>query len=145
MAFNNFTVGRDVSVVLFDNTTRAILNVSEVTDFDCKQDTNDIKVKPITGEPVFLKLPDGWSGSLGIERRSPVLDNYIAGLEAAYYSGTNIIGASITETITEPDGTISQYRFTGVAFKMSDGGKFSGDTTVKMKLDFSASRRLKVA
>ncbi len=65
----------------------------------------------IDGIVDFLELPQGWEGSIEVERADNTLDDYFAALEANYYSGKNITTATITETIQEPNGSISQYRY----------------------------------
>jgi len=42
-------------------------------------------------------------------------------------------------------GAVSQFRFEGVVLKLDDAGNWKGDSTVKQKLSFMASRRIKVA
>ena len=72
------------------------------------------------------------------------LDRYIAQQEATYYAGGNELPSSIDETITEPDGSISQYRYTGVMIQLTDAGDKAGDKTINQSLSFAASRRLEV-
>jgi len=142
MPFNNFSVGKDVSLVIFG--TNGVQTFPLVTQFDYKQETQQVKIVGIDGVMRPLELPVGWSGSFEIERQDSGLDDYIAQLESNYYNGQNIQGATITETISEPNGATTQYRFEGVALKLEDGGTWKGDATVKQKLAFVASRRRKV-
>ena len=144
MPVNGFSVGRDVSLDIYDNNSRSILKIGTVTDFDAKQRATRIEVKRIDGTVAFLELPQGWEGSIGLERSDRNLDDFIANLEANYYTGQGILAATITETITEPDGTLTQYRFEGCVFKLDDAGSWKGDATVKMKLTWAASKRKKV-
>lgn len=66
-------------------------------------------------------------------------------LEANYYAGINEQPATITETITEVNGQVTQYRYLNVLFKLDDAGSKAGDQTVKQKLSFVAARRTKIA
>lgn len=143
MPVNNFNVGRDLTlqIVGYDG---SITNFNLLTTFDAKQDTHQIKVMGMDGTVRFLELPAGWTGTFGTDRQDDVLDNYFTNLESAYYSGLNVQAATITETISEVDGSTSQFRFTGVVFKLDDAGAWSGDKQVAMKVSWSASRRLKV-
>ena len=115
------------------------------TGFSKKQETNDIKVKRADGVTDNLVIPDGWTGTLDFERASSALDDYFANMEADYYNGKNNDVLSITETIVEANGAVTQYRFTAVALKYSDAGSWQGDSTVKQKVDWMASKRLKIA
>lgn len=143
MPMNNFNVGRDVTLNLvgFDG---VIKDFTLLTHFDSKQQANHIQVKGIDGVVRHLMIPDGWDGSLDYERQDDSIDSYFASLEQSYYDGQNIAAATITETIVQPNGSIVQYRFTGVMFKLDDAGGYTGDQTVKMKISWVASRRLKV-
>ncbi len=142
MPFNNFSVGKDVSLQIV--TQQGVLLSSLLTNFKSKQRTSDKTVKGLDGIMRPLFLPDGWEGNFEYERGSSELDDFISELEASYYSGAAIGGATILETITETNGLTSQYRYEGVVFKLSDAGEWKGDSSVKMTLEFSASKRTKV-
>lgn len=143
MAMNNFNTGRDLSlnIIGYDG---AIHSFPLQTGFDAKQATNNVKIKGLDGVVRFLDIPDGWSGTLSVERQDSTIDDYFVGLEAAYYGGQNIQASYITETISNPDGSTSQYRFTGVMLRLDDAGNWMGDKNVPMKMSWVASRRLKV-
>lgn len=143
MPVNNFNVGRDMTlqIVGYDGT---IQNFTLQTSFDSKQETHSIKITGMDGTVRFLELPAGWNGSFGYDRQNRQLDDYFANQETEYYSGLNVQAATITETISEVDGSTSQYRYTGVVFKLDDAGSWQGDKQVTQKMSFSASRRLKV-
>ncbi|SRR5579883_2871786 len=143
MPVNGFSVGRDVSVQIFGQ-TGTVTQFDTITSFDKKQMTDRVKVKPLNGPPIFLEIPDGWEGSISVDRSDSNVDDYFAGIESSYYAGLNIGTAQITETITEASGATTQYRYTGVQFKLDDGGAASGDNIMKMKMSWVASRRYKV-
>jgi|ERR1700729_7620 len=141
MPFNNFSVGKDVTINLvgYDGTIQSFpLQLS----FDAKQETKDISIHAMNGTPYFLDLPAGWTGSFSYDRQGPLIDAYFARLEAAYYNGTPIQACSITETIQEPSGAISQFQYTGVVMKLSDAGSWKGDSQVTVKVDWKASFRV---
>jgi len=142
MPFNSFSIGKDVSLQI--TTQQGTLLSTLLTNFKSKQRTSDKTVKGLDGIMRPLYLPDGWEGNFEYERGSSDLDDFIADLEADYYSGTAVTGATILETITESNGNTSQYRYEGVVFKLSDAGEWRGDSSVKMTLEFAASKRTKV-
>lgn len=142
MPVGGYSVGKDVSLDVF--TTVGVIRFSTVTGFDSKQMTTKHTVKGLDGENRFLEIPEGWDGSITIERADDQLDAYIAQLESAYYAGLGIQPSQITETITNPDGSISVYRFTKVMFKYDDAGAWAGDKAVTQKLSWCASKRIKV-
>jgi hypothetical protein len=143
MPMNGYNVGRDVTIDIFGS-FGAVERFAKVTGFDSKQKTHSIMIVTMDGNVDHLELPNGWTGKVDVERGDPEMDDYFASLESAYYNGQNIRSANITETITEVDGSISQYRYTGVMFKLDEAGNKSGDKSIKMSASWSASRRQKI-
>jgi hypothetical protein len=143
MPMNNFNTGRDLTlnIIGYDG---QIHSFPLQTGFDAKQLTNKVSIKGLDGIIRYLEIPDGWDGSLTLDRQDSSVDQYFAGLESAYYGGQNIPPSTITETIINPDGSISQFRFTGVMFKYDDAGNWKGDASVPLKISWCASRRIQV-
>jgi hypothetical protein len=142
MPINGFSVGRDVTLNVI--TPNGPLNVALVTKFTSKPLIVDQKIKGLDGITRHVRFPDGWEGSFEADRLDSTLDDYWANLEANYYAGISELPCTITETITEVSGAITQYRFVGVFLKLEDAGDWEGDKTVKQKLSFVAQSRLKV-
>jgi len=142
MPQNGFSVGRDVSLSI--SGPSGAINLSLITGFEAKPDIIDKKVKGLDGVTRHVRFPDGWAGGFDVERQDSTLDDYWAQLEANYYAGINELPVTIMETITEVSGAVSQYLFQGVLLKLTEAGKFSGDETVKQKVDFVAARRIKL-
>jgi len=143
MPQNGFTVGRDVSLNVV--TPQGNLSLNLITSFSAKPDVTDQKIKGLDGITRHVRFPDGWTGGFSLERQDSTLDDYWAQVEANFYAGTNETPCTITETITEASGAVTQYRYVGVLLMLSDPGSFAGDATVKQSLSFSAQRRLKVS
>ena len=145
MPMNGQTVGRDVSLDLM--TSRGLLAVpaQAITDFSSQPTPSATPSKGRDGIPRHAVLPDGWSGVLSIDRMGSQVDDYWAQLEADFYAGVNIQSGTITETIQEPNGGVSQYRYTGVMFDYKDAGTKTPNQLVKLKLNFMAARRFKVS
>jgi hypothetical protein len=143
MPINGFSVGRDVvlDIVGPDGPIRFSL----ITKFSSKPDTEDKKIKGLDGRtrPVIFAM--GWSGTFEAERTNDEIDSYFAQLEANYHAGINNPPCTITETIQEADGSVSQYRFEGVMLKLDDAGSWEGGNTVNQKLSFTASERKKIS
>jgi hypothetical protein len=142
MPINGFTVGRDLTLVI--NAPSGVLRVSLLTEFDAKPTVTDAKVIGLDGIVRHQIFHNGWQGTVSVERQDSTIDDYWAQLEDDYYNGLVQGACAISETISEPDGSVSQYRYEGVVLKLTDKGNFKGDATVKQKLDFLASRRKKV-
>ncbi len=143
MPQNTLSIGRDVALDVTGPTGPIALGL--VTGFTARPQIKEQRVKGIDGITRMLRFPDGWDGSFDIERQGNELDNYIAREEDAYYAGRSESPVTITQTIQEPNGSVSQYRFTGVFLKLDDAGRWAGDASVQQKVSFVASRRIKVA
>lgn len=143
MPLNGYSVGRDISLDIIGPT--GPLRFSLITNFTSKPDTTDIKIKGLDGITRHARFPDGWSGSFDITRADSTLDDYFSQVEANYYAGLNERPLTITETISEASGAVTQYRYTGVLLKLDDAGSWSGDQVVKQKVSFMADTRVKVA
>jgi hypothetical protein len=143
MPINGFSVGRDQSITI--NTPFGVLAPSLITKFDSKQEHTEKKVKGIDGRVRSVVFPDGWTGTLEVDRQNSGLDDFFAQLEAAYYAGQNITTSTITQSIVEVSGAVSQYQYIGVNFKFDDAGGWQQDDTVHQKLSFIAEQRVKLA
>lgn len=141
MPMNNFSVGRDI--ILAITTATGTLSTHNVTKFSSKPEYKKSKVNPLDGRIIHQRFPDGWTGTLEIERADSSIDDYFAADEAGYYAGNNSSPCSITEIIQEPDGSVSEYQYTGVVLSLTNAGDWSSDTTVKQTLSFDAARRIK--
>ncbi len=143
MPTGQYSVGRDITLVLV--TSGGPLHIRGITSFQSKQDTTENKIIKLDGITDHVRFFVGWSGRFMIERKDETLDAYFSQLEASYYAGVNEQYASITETISELDGSISQFRYLKVLLKFDDAGDWRGDTTVKQNMSFVASRRIQIA
>lgn len=143
MPINSFSVGRDLSLDIVG--PNGPISLSLITGWNAKPDYAEIRIKGLDGITRPVRFPDGWSGSFAIERQDGTIDSYFAQLEDNYYAGLDEQSVTITETIQEADGSISQFRYEGVLLKLDDGGEWAGDKTVTMRVSFIASRRRQVA
>ena len=143
MPVNNFTVGRDISLSI-NTGNGGQLTIPGITDFQADPITSTLQSKPLGSPPIHGFVPNGWNISLKLDRQNSIADDYWANFEAAYYAGGNQVGGTILETINEPDGSVTQWRYTGVVLKLDKAGDFSGDAKVMQSLSGFASQRVKV-
>ena len=144
MPTNNLSIGHDVAVDIFDSATNKILTFPAQTNFKADPITKQINSEPLNGPPIFAEAPNGWKGHLEFDRTDSTIDDYFASFEASYWAGGNPLAGSITQTIQEKDGSITQYNFTGVAMKLTDGGNWKAAEKVTIKIEWTASTRVKV-
>lgn len=143
MAIGPFSTGRDV-VLDVQTPTGALRLPTTVTDWEAKPKYKTIESVAMSGENNHANVPIGWTGTIGLDRTDNLVGDFFVQLEAMVYSGINIGYATITETITESSGAITQYRYTKVSLRLEEGGKFVGDDRVQVKIGFEASRKIKL-
>jgi hypothetical protein len=143
MPLNGFSVGRDVSLDIIGPSGPLRFNL--ITGFNSKPDITDQKIKGLDGITRHVRFPDGWSGGFDVTRQDSTIDDYFSQIEANYYAGLNEQPCTITETITEVSGAVTQYRYLQVLLKLDDAGQWQGDQTVKQKVGFVSARRIKVS
>jgi hypothetical protein len=142
MPVNNFTVGKDVSLVIQLATGPLTLTL---TDFGAKVKTTSLESKPLNGIKQHAYIPDGWDLSFKVDRMDTSADDFWANFEAQYYAGVNQVAGVIYETISEADGSVSQWRFPGVVVKLDNAGDYSGDKKVEQTFSGMASKRIRVS
>jgi hypothetical protein len=142
MPANGLNTGIDHKIVFTDiNGVRQFIIIEN---FTSKEDAVMDKVVAMDGNVRHPKFHEGWSGSFTLQRTNNVMDNYIALQEASYYLGTDQIPMTITETITEPDGSTNQYQYTNVVVALEDAGNWSGTEIVRQRVSFMASRKIEL-
>lgn len=142
-ASGQFNVGKDVTLDIIGPNGPLRFNI--VTMFTSKPAYKSLDSKGLDGIDRYDDLPAGWSGDFTLDRADSVVDDFFAQKEANFYSGLSSNLVSVTETITEVNGAVSQYRYQGVALTLQDAGSKSADNKIVLKIGFRASRRLKVS
>jgi hypothetical protein len=142
MALTDFSIGRDTQLVVMGPSGR--LDISHVTGFESQQVTAPIRVARIDGTQLGAELPKGWEGSFEVERGTSALDDFIAAIEQNFYNGSSTQSGSMYQYITESDSSTSTYQFDGVVFKLANAGMWKGDSSVRQKLEFFATRKRRI-
>ncbi|MGR3717173.1 MAG: hypothetical protein ACU0B1_10540 [Thermohalobaculum sp.] len=142
MSVGAFSIGRDCQLVVTGSSGR--LDLSFVTGFECRQLTHSIRLDRLDGVPMGAELPRGWEGSFELERGNSAVDDFIAQLESGFYSGGSMPTGTVYQYVTETDGSMSTYQFSGVVFRLGSAGAWRGDNSVKQKLEFFATKRQRV-
>ena len=143
MPANGLSIGKDVSTVI--RTSGGVKRFSYITGFDANPVTEDLKSVGLDGRARHAVIHNGWEGELDYDRDSDGFDSFWAQLEDDFHNGVDVLPGTITETITEPNGGISVYRYDNVVYKAKKMGAKKGNDLIKGQLGFSAERRIKVA
>lgn len=144
MPLNGQSIGKDVSAVIMFNGSPVPIPANAITGFEPKPRTSTETRQGLDGGIRDAVYPNGWEGSFDVDRLDNTLEALWAQIENAYYSGQNVGTGTITETETNPDGSISQWRYTRVVYKLETVGERKPDSVIKQRLVFMAARRLQV-
>ena len=142
MPLDGLTSGIDHKLVITD--INGVEQFALLESFTSKEDATVDKQIQMDGNVRHPKFHQGWSGSFVLQRNSPVTDAYFAAQEASYYLGLDQIPATITETITENDGTVSQWQYSQVVLTLDSAGNYSGTEIVKQSVSFNAARKFQL-
>lgn len=142
MPANQFNTGRDCQLVVLGPSGR--VDLTHVTGFESRQVTHSVRVDRLDGQLLAAELPRGWEGHFDLERGSSAADDFIGGLEQAWYAGGSLPGSTLYQYVAEADGSTSTYQYDGCVFRMTNSGGWAGQGSVKQRLDFWASRRTRV-
>jgi hypothetical protein len=149
MPANSFSTGRDCQLVVIgpsgaNGQAGARVDLTHVTGFESRQLTHPIRIDRLDGVHMAAELPKGWEGHFELERGSPAADDFVDRLEQAWHVNGLLEGGTLYQYVTEVDGSVSTYQFEGAVFKMANAGQWKGDSAVKQRLDFFASRRKRI-
>lgn len=138
-----FNTGRDCTIVVIHPLIGQV-QLDNVTGFEAKQDTVKLKSNRLDGVKMLADLPDGWSGSLNVDRGTPSLDSLMALIEAAWIDQGVYNNATMYQYITEIGGVQTTWIYDNVALSLDDSGNWQPDAITKQKLGFQANRRRQV-
>lgn len=144
MPVNGQSIGKDVTLTISVAGLPFKVEPSAVVSFDPSPDTGKETRKGLDGKVRHIVVPDGGKGSIEIDRLSSVVEDFWYALEQAYYSGQNVPSGQIIETIRNPDGSVSQWRYEDCVFDLTNYGSRMADQIIKQRLDFMFSRRIKI-
>lgn len=143
MSQGGYTIGLDVAIDILG--PYGAIRIDKITAFDSKPKTSSTAVTALNGETDELLFLKGWQGTIDLERTDSTVDDWWAQFESDFYNGKSTSPATITETISEPDGSTTTWRYQRVVLTLADAGKKQGDKTVPMQMTFTAARRVKVS
>jgi hypothetical protein len=142
MSDSMFSVGRDCQVVVLGAYGR--VDLTHVTGFEARQITASVRVDRIDGVQLGVELPKGWEGHFDLERGNSAAEDFIAQLEVDYHNGQSPTAGTVYQYVTEPDGSTSTYQHSNVVFKLASAGVWRGDSSVKQRMEFFASTRVRM-
>lgn len=144
MPANGFNLGGDLQMVIVDDQQGLqTFNIQTMADF--RQLTARIKSVALDGKTRYAELPEGWEMDLDFDRADAGLMDYMARNEDIYLNGGRPGIITVSATVNEVDGSVSQYQLTGGAMKLTNGGTFKGNDKVPQKAAIVFSRLYQAA
>lgn len=144
MPSNGKNTGSDVSVDIITPYGAIQIDPDFIMDFHPQPVTVNQRSKGLSGKTRNQVIPDGHRGSFTVHRYDATLDNWWAQYEADYHAGVLQSNSTITETIRNADGSVSQFRYIDVTLDIEDFGRREADQPIAMRVNFNASRRERV-
>jgi hypothetical protein len=144
MPIGGKSVGRDLSFTI--TTLNGPLNITPdlVGSYTANPETVWKEWLPITGIEEDVVLPLRWGGTIDLIRKGPLIDQFWALFEAAYYNGVSVQPSVMIETIQEPDGSTTQWSYINTLFRLTKAGDWKGNEFVMQTLEWRAARRLAI-
>ncbi len=140
----NQSYGRDIRLDI-NLPNGGVLTLPEITDYDIKPSTHTDSYVRIDGRPRHNSIPSGGAGTINVKRVDSTIEDFQAAFEANFYAGAAQLKGTLTETINNPDGTVSQYQCQGVTLVVEDMGSWKGETSVSQQIKFMYETFVKVA
>src|SRR5581483_12293473 len=122
MPTQDFNVGSDATLDIIDP-VQGLQRFRIVTSFEHDPIYKNLESIGIDGANRFAEIPAGHKLTFELDRADGSVDAYFCNVEQNYYNGSTLANVSITKTVRERNGSVSQYRFKGVAMKLAKGGK----------------------
>lgn len=144
MPANGYNIGRDLTLDIVDP-VQGVLRFPLITSYKHTPKYKSLESNALDGIPRFSELPAGHELAVELDRASSRANDYFCATEVNYFNGVPNPQVSITETIVEVSGAVSQYRFTNCALSLADGGSWKGDGIVTQSIKVMASFKVKIA
>lgn len=138
MAINGLSVGRSWTANIFTQFGEFV--IPTVISFNVHSNTETPVSTAVDGHIRYVSIPHGFSGTLQADRQNNAIEEYWLSYEKAYYDGLNLLPSTITQTIQEADGSITQLYAYGVMFHNPDFGNWMGTDIIKQSIAFNAER-----
>lgn len=145
MPINGMNVGVDYSLLYFDGSSGALVDLGDVQDVKIIALKHDIKNMPYNNDPSYGYVDDGFKIDFSITRTGPAIENFMVQASANFRAGAVQKPGFLQQTINNPDGSISRYQYQKMVIFLTDHGNISRDAVVKLALEGYASRKVQIA
>lgn len=140
-AKNGLSTGRDITIRINMGGQLIDYPINSLESFEATPLAPIKNFIPINGLLIPELFHEGWEIKMSFGRFDDTLDKWWSLAEAAYYAKVPQPYGVLTETIVEPDSSISQYQYTGLVLKLENSGMWKGTEFVIQTLSGYASRK----
>jgi hypothetical protein len=142
---NSFNVGRDGAQLTIMDSSFGTVTINGIIRFEAKPAVVKLKSVGIDGRIRYRYVPDGHELSFEIDRQDPTYEQYFAQKEANYYAQLSPAAIFVTWTISNLDGSVSQYQYSDMDAAPEDDGTWEGQAKVTQKFTAQAGRKIQLA
>jgi hypothetical protein len=139
------STSREYSLIITAGGQQFNISNNYIQSAEIKPMSDLVKFKGISNIITAVPFANGHDIDLEIARVDSFIQDFWALFEASFYSGANIPSGSLTESIQESDGSITQYLYTNLFFIVESFGMIRSNELIVQKLRGFASQMFKVA
>lgn len=144
-AANTFNIGRDgLQLTVFDPLFGQV-TFNGLTGFSSKPRYKKLESEGADGVTKFRTIPNGHEGTFEIDRQDSSVDAFFAQKEANFFAQLLPTQATIAQTVSELDGTVTQWMYTNVELALDNAGDWKSLEKVALQISFQASKRIRTA
>jgi hypothetical protein len=140
---NQFNIGRDTQLTILG--AAGVMNFNIITEFDHKPQYKKLESDALDGTMRYRNLSMGHKGSFKLDRSDANVTDYFVQQEANFFAGLNPDQVVITQTVTEANGGVTQYQWTGVTLQLEDAGSWKGLDKINQVINWEATRMFKLS
>ena len=137
--------GTDYSFGYYDANTSSMIDLGDVQNVKIKRNKHDLKSTPYNAPPRFGFVEDGFHITFTITRTGAALEDFSLQQSANFDAGGNVKAGYLSQSVNNPDGTVSRYQFTGFVFFMDDPGDVAREKAVTITCEGAASKKIRIA
>ena len=145
MPVNAMNTGVDYTFGYYDANTGQVVDLGDVQNVKITRNKHQLKSTPYNAPPRFGYVEDGFNINFTITRTGAALEDFSLNQAAAFDAGSVIKAGYLSQSVNNPDGSVSRYQFTGFVFFMDDPGDVAREKQVTITCEGAASKKVKIA
>ena len=145
MPSNAGSVGVDYAFGYYDGNTSSLVDLGDVQSVKISALKHDIANRRYNGVPRFDFIPDGYKITFSITRTTAALENLAVLRESNFNQGIGSATGYLSETVTNTDGSINRYQYTGFVWFLIDHGDISREKVVTIAGEGMASQKVQIS